>query len=59
MKPNLRFILLSLITALVLQGCGAPKSGGEGQEAAASERGITDNEIVIGSWGPLTGPAAL
>ncbi len=26
---------------------------------AAAERGVTDTEIIIGQWGPQTGPAAL
>ena len=27
--------------------------------AAWAERGVTDTEILIGQWGPQTGPAAL
>ncbi|HEX7709215.1 MAG TPA: ABC transporter substrate-binding protein [Thermoanaerobaculia bacterium] len=31
----------------------------ERASSAATEVGVTDTEIVIGSWGPLSGPAAL
>ncbi len=40
--------LLLLASFFVLQGC-----------ASEDTTGVTDDEIVIGSWGPLTGPAAL
>jgi ABC-type branched-subunit amino acid transport system substrate-binding protein len=55
--------ILNAITLLLLitiwSGCGG---GGQQQEEAASEVaeiGVTDSTITIGSWGPLTGPAAL
>ncbi len=42
---------LWILAALSLQGCAAAEEGGV--------RGVTDDEIVIGTWAPLTGPAAL
>ncbi|RMG23423.1 MAG: ABC transporter substrate-binding protein [Bacteroidetes bacterium] len=32
---------------------------GEGQQQAEQTPGVTDTEILLGTWGPLTGPAAL
>jgi ABC-type branched-subunit amino acid transport system substrate-binding protein len=46
---NLMVVLLLVGFAIFLISCG--------QENAA--RGVTDTEIVIGQWGPQTGPAAL
>ncbi len=43
-----------LILALALGQCGSPAP-----EDEIAIRGVTDTEIVIGSWGPQTGPAAL
>lgn len=43
-----------LLLALGLGQCGAPAP-----KPQVAVRGVTDTEIVIGSWGPQTGPAAL
>lgn len=53
--------LLTLIFSVVFfLGCGG---GGDqtagGDEVQGNMTGVTDTEIVIGSWGPLSGPAAL
>ncbi len=47
-----------IVLGLMIYGCGSPKSSNE-KGGSAAQRGISDTEIVIGSWGPLTGPAAL
>ena len=50
--------LLFTIALGVVVSCG----GGGGQSAESSkvtEIGVTDSTITIGTWGPLTGPAAL
>jgi len=50
--------LLVTIALGVVVSCG----GGGGQSAESSkvtEIGVTDSTITIGTWGPLTGPAAL
>ncbi len=51
MRQNKKMLLGALLVsglALALSGCG---------EKGA--RGVTDTEVVIGQWGPQTGPAAL
>lgn len=45
--------LAFLLAAGALAGCGPE------DRAPAAAPGVTDTEIVIGSWGPLSGPAAL
>lgn len=54
---NLTQLLVILTFAAFLLGCG----GGTSPESSAyvSEVGVTDSTITIGTWGPLTGPAAL
>ncbi len=47
-KLTLLFAASALLFSLMISGCGAEES-----------TGVTDDEIVIGSWGPLDGPAAL
>lgn len=42
-------IIITVLTAGIT-ACGGP---------ASDTPGVTDDEIVIGTWGPLTGPAAL
>ncbi len=48
---------------VILLGCffsGCKNSGNsESTQVTGDTTGVTDTEIVIGSWGPLTGPAAL
>lgn len=41
----------TLVAAILTLSCGRTEQGGV--------RGVTDDTIVIGSWAPLTGPAAL
>lgn len=48
-------ILYKLLTCILITGMVT--FAGCGREDDAT--GVTDDEIVIGSWGPLTGPAAL
>lgn len=51
-------LVLVCVAALAIAGC--KKQGEAGDEAAAgSTIGITDDTILIGQWGPQTGPAAL
>ena len=53
-------ILVLLATSLVIWSCGG--GGGSDQSTQSSSgnsTGVTDTEIKIGSFGPLTGPAAL
>lgn len=45
--------IFALLCLLSLVACGPTA-----QEQATSEVGITDSTITIGSWGPLSGPAA-
>jgi branched-chain amino acid transport system substrate-binding protein len=47
-------VFCAIAFSLVLLTC-APAE----RSARATDPGITDTEIVIGSWGPLSGPAAL
>lgn len=42
-------VLMALLLSLALAACGGAKS---------STPGVTDQEIVLGTWGPMTGPAA-
>lgn len=51
--------LLSSVLLLSLFACGGGGNGSESESAAISEIGVTDSTITIGTWGPLTGPAAL
>ena len=54
MKSNISILkfILGLICILAFQNCNQ-------QAEQSSVPGVTDSTIVIGSWGPLTGPAAL
>jgi branched-chain amino acid transport system substrate-binding protein len=49
-----RLRILPLIAASLLLLVCAPA-----ERTSATDPGVTDTEIVIGSWGPLSGPAAL
>jgi len=49
-RPRLG-LALPLLVALSAQACATADAGGV--------RGVTDDEIVLGTWAPLTGPAAL
>ena len=43
--------------SFIITSCGP--GGSNADESAGDSTGVTDTEIVIGSFGPLTGPAAL
>ena len=47
------FVLTLLLTIALLNSCKNAEGG------TVAETGVTDSEILIGSWGPMTGPAAL
>ncbi len=48
-----RSLFLGILSTVFLT-CGSPE-----QRQGAADPGVTETEIVIGSWGPLSGPAAL
>lgn len=50
--------VVTLLLSLILFACGNAEGGSEAT-ATGDMTGVTDTEIVIGSWGPMTGPAAL
>lgn len=54
---------LNILFAILILGLGMGCSTGSGDQAAdeptGTTIGITDSTITIGSWGPLSGPAAL
>ena len=54
MRP-LRAILAVFTILLLFTGCGE----GDGGAGSADVPGVTDSTITVGSWAPLTGPAAL
>ena len=54
MKRNLFAFLLAGFFTMIILSCG----NGSGEETV-HEVGVTDTTITIGSFGPLTGPAAL
>lgn len=61
MKSLIKLFAFSLVIGLTFYSCG-DGSATEGDSTADSSDtsiGITDTEIKIGSFGPLTGPAAL
>ncbi len=55
---NQLYILLAFLFLSFTMGCGG---GGEqaADEPTGTTIGITDSTITVGSWGPLSGPAAL
>ncbi len=58
MKCKPTYYLLFSLIFLFMAGCST-STGNEEGSSDAPVPGVTDTEIVIGSWGPLTGPAAL
>jgi len=54
---SLQMLLFGLVI-LIMAGC-SNSAQNDGEDSAEPVPGVTDSEIVIGSWGPLTGPAAL
>ena len=53
--PFYRIFYLAILFVFALVSC---KNSGE-PSAEGDTTGVSDTEIVIGSWGPMTGPAAL
>ncbi|HIC14422.1 MAG TPA: hypothetical protein EYO83_04700, partial [Gemmatimonadetes bacterium] len=49
-RPQMMALLL--LGSICVQGCSEPVD-------ESGVRGVTDDTIIIGSWAPLTGPAAL
>lgn len=49
--------LFAIVSFVALISCGG--GGSSEQSAQTAEVGVTDSTITIGTWGPLTGPAAL
>ncbi len=58
MKKNLYFILILLSSALLFWSCQDGTKTSD-DSTAGTTTGVSDTEIIIGSFGPLTGPAAL
>ncbi len=58
MKPSNFYSFLFSLIILFIAGCSGSSQNEDG-ESSEPVPGVTDTEIVIGSWGPLTGPAAL
>ncbi|MEM7368633.1 MAG: ABC transporter substrate-binding protein [Bacteroidota bacterium] len=56
MKPYLTQLTPLFLITFFLFAC---VGDGEGDDNTVYVPGVTDSTIVIGSWGPLTGPAAL
>ena len=50
--------LFAVVFIATLMSCGGGGGSSE-QSSQAYEIGVTDSTITIGTWGPLTGPAAL
>ena len=61
MKSFIQLLSFSLFLALIIYACGGSAASGESDasEATGNTTGVTDTEIKVGSFGPLTGPAAL
>ncbi len=49
-------LLMASAIMMLLAACGGASEGDEG--SSGDTTGVTDTEILIGSWGPMTGPAA-
>lgn len=58
-KVRLRTGTLILALSLLFSACSGPAGTGPQQQANGTPApGVTDTEVVIGTFGPLTGPAA-
>ena len=53
----IKWLLLAL--PLALAGCSSGDDAGSADSAAPEVRGVTDTEIVIGSYTDLSGPIAI
>lgn len=50
--------LITIVIFVTITSCG--RGGGSAESSSqTAEIGVTDSTIAIGTWGPLTGPAAL
>ena len=52
-------LLSILLLSIIFWSCGGGSQPASTAESAGTTTGITDTEILVGSFGPLTGPAAL
>ncbi len=62
MRPMIKAMVFFLAASVCLAACKREKQEPSEQEIPAVEAartGVTEDEILIGTWGPLTGPAAL
>ena len=59
MKKSLKSLLMLLLLTSLMACGGEAGSSGAAEEVEGNRTGITDDKIVVGSWGPLSGPAAL
>ncbi|MDH5603308.1 MAG: ABC transporter substrate-binding protein [Cyclobacteriaceae bacterium] len=60
MRPRHNFHILPIICLfMVAISCKTGTSTSEEETTTVNTTGVSETEIVIGSWGPMTGPAAL
>lgn len=62
MKRHLLSYFLIVLVTFALGSCGdgsSSEGGDSGETTTGNSTGVSDTEIKIGSFGPLTGPAAL
>ena len=59
MKIIIQITGIFLVTILFCFSCGNSPEGSGEPKTSGTTTGVTDTEILIGSFGPLTGPAAL
>lgn len=57
-KTRLLAGTLILAFSLLVSACSGPANTGQQQAQGTPAPGVTDTEVVIGTFGPLTGPAA-
>ena len=58
MKKTIQMFSL-LVLVMCMYACSSGPDNANNSESTGTTIGVTDTEIVIGSFGPLTGPAAL
>ena len=54
-----RKILMMISMLLVIASCGSDDQASQETSAAPQVRGVTENEIIIGSHNDMSGPTAL
>lgn len=61
MKTKTTLSILTIMLCVILWSCGGGNNtaGTTESTSAGNTTGVTDTEITVGSFGPLTGPAAL